>query len=89
MLSREFVFSLFINYVYIHIQVDARVLSRHLKETVFLGNRTETKIYNMQALKVYCGTGLIKELLLFSFVNSPILTTKKVKRIVNFLIEKL
>ena len=29
-------------------------------------------IYNMQALKVYCGTGLIKELLLFSFVNSSI-----------------
>ena len=75
MFSKEFVFSLFINYVDIHIQV------------VLLGNRTESKIYNMQALKVYCGTGLIKELLLFSFVNSSILTTKKVKRIVNFLIE--
>ena len=75
MFSKEFVFSLFINYVDIHIQV------------VLLGNRTESKIYNMQDLKVYCGTGLIKELLLFSFVNSSILTTKKVKRIVNFLIE--
>ena len=75
MFSKEFVFSLFINYVDIHIQV------------VLLGNRTESKIYNMQALKVYCGTGLIKELLLFSFVNSSILTTKKVKRIVNFLSE--
>ena len=77
MLSWEFAFCLFINYVYIHIHVDARVW-RHLKETVLWGNREQNI---QQALKVYCGTGVIKELLFFSFVNSSILTNKKVKRI--------
>ena len=61
--------------MYIHIQVDASVYDDIWKKQ--FSGVTESKIYNMQALKVYCETGVIKKLLLFSFANSSILTNKK------------
>ena len=77
MLSREFAFCLFINYICIHVDTyssGCKCIWRHLKETVLWGNREQ--ISSMQALKVYCETGVIKKLLLFSFANSSILTNK-------------
>ena len=79
MLSWEFAFCLFINYVYIHVQVDARVYDGIWKKQFSAWGNREQNI--QQALKVYCGTGVIKGLLFFSFVNSSIFTNKNVKRI--------
>ena len=64
--------------MYIQIQVDARVYD-DIGKKQFSGV-TESKIYNMQALKVYCETGVDLKTPIVFFVNSSILTNKKVKR---------